>query len=293
VRLGAVIDRAGPDERAALVAAGVTELRIAVRWAQLQPRAGHWDAEALEALATEVAEAADAGLAPWLALLGRRVPGWFDDEGGFTDAKTASRWWPRYLDGVAGRLGDAVAGWFPMVNPAGFAAAAFSGRAPDVAYAGRRALVVAWRDAWRILHGRSPVVAALAVEPWSDEWPRLLRTGEPTYAGLELDDLAGSCNLLGGIVTVGPQTSVEETTERLVRLAAEGPERPLAVLVNLDGGVDGTDEADEVRAKAAERAAAAIRATTDDGVTVDCVFADSLLGSDGGPAPAAAQLRLR
>ena len=78
-----------------------------------------------------------------------------------------------------------------------------------------------------------------------------------------------------------------------MRLAAEGPERPLIVLVGLDGGVDGTDEADEVRSKAAERAAAAIQAAVDDGVTVDSVFADSLLASDGGPAPAADQLRLR
>jgi hypothetical protein len=291
VRLGAVIDRAGPDERAALVAAGATELRIAVRWAQLQPRAGHWDGSALDALAAEVADARDAGLAPWLALLGRRVPGWFDDEGGFADAKAATRWWPRYLDGVAGHLGDAVAGWFPMVNPAGFAAAAFAGRDPDVAYAGRRALVVAWRDAWRILHGNSPVATALAVEPWSDEWPRLLRTGEPTFAGLELDDLAGSCDLLGGIVVIGQQTPVEETAERLVRLAAEGPERPLTVLVTLESSTE--ESADEERAKAAETAAAALRAVADDGVTIDSVFADSLLGSDGGPAPAADQLRLR
>ena len=74
MRLGAVIDRTGPEERSALVAAGATELRIPVRWALLQPRAGQWDGDALEAVTTEVAEANDAGLAPWLALLGRRVP---------------------------------------------------------------------------------------------------------------------------------------------------------------------------------------------------------------------------
>jgi hypothetical protein len=287
VRLGAVIDRAGPDERAALVAAGVTDLRITVRWAQLQPRAGHWDGYALEALAAEVTEAREAGLAPWLALLGRRVPGWFDDEGGFADAKTATRWWPRYIDGVAGRLGDAVAGWFPMMNPAGFAAAAFAGRDPDVAYAGHRALVVAWRDAWRILHGGSPVATALAIEPWDDEWPRLLRTGEPTATGLELDDLAGSCDLLGGIVTIGPKTAVDHPAELLVRLAGEGPERPLVVLVALDGTND------EERAGAAELAAAALETVAHDGVPIESVFADSLLNEDGGPAPAADQLRPR
>ncbi len=287
MRLGAVVDRAGPDERAALVAAGASELRITARWAQLQPRAGHWDGHVLEALATEVTEAREAGLAPWLALLGRRVPGWFDDEGGFADAKAATRWWPRYIDGLAGHLGDAVAGWFPMVNPAGFAATAFAGRDPDVAYAGHRALVVAWRDAWRILHGGGPVAAALAVEPWNDEWPRLLRTGEPTPTGLELDDLAGSCDLVGGLVTIGPKTSVDQPAELLVRLAAEGPERPLVVLVTLDGA------SDEERASAAEVAAGVLDAVADDGVAVHSVFADSLLTEDGGPAPAADQLRPR
>jgi hypothetical protein len=174
-----------------------------------------------------------------------------------------------------------------MVNPTGFAAAAFAGRDPDVAYGGRRTLVVAWRDAWRILHGRAPVAAALALDPWSDEWPRLLRTGEPGSTGLELDDLAGSCDLLGGLVTVGPKTPVDQPTEVLVRLAAEGPERPLAVLVALDGA------GDEERADAAGVAAAVVRAVAADGVVIEAVFADSLLAADGGPAPAADQLRLR
>jgi hypothetical protein len=287
VRLGAVIDRTGPDERAALIAAGATDIRIPVRWGQLQPRAGHWDGHALEALATEVTDAGEAGLAPWLALLGRRVPGWFEDEGGFADAKAANRWWPRYLDGVAGHLGDAVAGWFPMISPAGFAAVAFAGRDPEVIYAGRRALVVAWRDAWRILHGRSPVTTALAVDPWNDEWPRLLRTGEPTAAGLELDDLAGSCDLLGGLISVGPKTSIDQPAELLVRLAAEGPERPMAVLLSLEGSTD------EERANAADIAAAVLETTAADGVAIDYVFADNLLAGDGSPAPAAVQLRPR
>ena len=288
--LGAVIDRTGPDERDALVAAGCTAVRVPARWRELQPGADRWDGDAVEALRTAVTDVAAAGLAPWVALLGRQIPPWFDDEGGFADTRTAGRWWPRYVDGMADRVGDVVAGWFPMVNPAGFAAAAFADRDPDVARAGRRNLIVAWRDAWRILRGPAPVATALVVSPWSDEWPRALRTGEPTPTGLELEDLAGSCDRLGGIVVVTPTTGADQPAELLVRLAAEGPERPVTVLAALEG------PGDEERARAAEVAVEAVRLVGADGVDVHELFADSWLSDDGAPSSAAgvlAQLRPR
>jgi hypothetical protein len=286
-RLGAIADRVGPDARAALVAAGATALRIPARWAVLQTRPGQWDGGALEDLATEVTAARDAGLHPWLALLGRRVPGWFEDEGGFADPKTAARWWPRFIDGLASELGDTVAGWFPMVNPTAFATEAFAERDPDVAMAGQRNLVAGWRDAWRILRGGPPVATALALHPWDDTWVRALRTGEPQPNGLELEDLAGACDFLGGIVGVDHHTDIDLPTERLVRLAAEGPERPLIVLATLGGAND--DE----RGTAADTLAGALHLVAADGVTVESVFADSLLADDGAPSPAADQLRLR
>ncbi len=286
-RLGAIADRLGPDTLSALVAAGATELRVPARWPVLQTRPGQWDGGALEALTTDVTAARDAGLSPWLALLGRRVPGWFDDEGGFADAKTAARWWPRYVDALASELGDTVAGWFPMVNPTAFAAEIFAERDADVAMAGQRNLVAAWRDAWRILRGGPPVATALAVHPWDDTWVRALRSGEPLPNGLELEDLAGACDFLGGIVPIDHHTDVDLPTERLVRLATEGPEGPLIVLATLGGTVD--DE----RAVAAETLVAAVRLVAHDGVTVEVVFADSLLATDGAPSAAADQLRLR
>src|SRR2546423_1410000 len=132
VLLGAVVDRTGPDERAALAAAGCRAVRVPARWRDLQPGPDRWDGDALEALARAADDAATVGLAPWVALLGRHVPGWFEDEGGFADTKAAGRWWPRYVDGVAGRVGELAGGWFPMVNPAGLAAEAFAPRDPDV-----------------------------------------------------------------------------------------------------------------------------------------------------------------
>jgi len=280
VRIGAVAAGDRPDDLAALASAGITDIRLAVRWAELQPTADRWSDPAVEALATAVDSVREVGLTPWLALLGRRTPNWFENEGGFTDAKTAGRWWPRYVDGLADRVGDRAGGWFPMIGPVGFAAQAFAGRDDTVVATGRRTLLVAWRDAWRILHGGPPIATAIALQPWDDEWPRALRTGEPLPNGLELDGLAGACDVLGGVVTVDRGTASEAIGERLVRLAAEGPDRPLAVLATLDGS--GDDE----RADAAAVLTDAIGLTVADGVQIEIVLADPLLDADGAPAPA-------
>jgi hypothetical protein len=281
VRLGAVIAEARPDDLVALAAAGVSEVRLAARWGEVQPAADRWSGPAVEALTASVGAVRAAGLAPWLALLGRRIPPWFENEGGFADAKAAGRWWPRYVEGVADRVGDQVGGWLPMVGPVGFAAQAFAGRDDTTVAMGRRTLLVAWRDAWRVLHGGRPVATAIAVDPWDDEWPRALLTGEPVPNGLALEGLAGACDLLGGLVNVAPGHPAEEVAERLVRLAAEGPDRRLAVLATFSGAND--DE----RAGAAGVLVEAIKLTVADGVAVDLVMADPLLDGDGAPAPAA------
>jgi hypothetical protein len=284
VRLGAVVAESRLDDLAALASAGITDVRLVVRWADLQPGPDRWSGDALDSLRAAVEQASTARLRPWLALLGRRTPGWFEDEGGFADGKAAGRWWPRYVEGVAAAVGDSAGGWFPMVGPVGFAATAFAGRDPDAAAAGRRNLVVAWRDAWRVLQGGPPVASALALQPWDTEWPRALRTGDPTGAGAELEDLAGSGNLTGGIVTIAPASTGEQPAELLVRLADEGPELALVVLASLGGSND--DE----RAEAATVAVDGVRLAAADGVAIETVFADGLLAADGAPAPAAGVL---
>jgi hypothetical protein len=284
VALGAILAATRPDELGAVASAGATAVRLPVRWADLQPTAGRWSSEAVEALASDLTAATTAGLAPWLALLGRRTPPWFEDDGGFADAKAAGRWWPRYIEGVAERVGDTVGGWLPIVAPSVLAAEAFAGRDETVVTAGRRALIVAWRDAWRILHGGPPVATALSLQPWDDEWPRALRTGEPLPNGLELDGLADSCDLLGGIVRIGDGATAEEPAELLVRLAAEGPDRPLAVLASLDA--DGEEE----RARAAEVLVEAIGLARGDGLDVPLVFAEGLLDAEGGVGTVASVL---
>ena len=285
MRIGAVATGDRPDDLADLASVSITDVRLAVRWPDLQPAADRWSGPAVEALTTAIAAVREAGLTPWLALLGRRTPNWFEDEGGFADAKTAGRWWPRYAEGVADRVGDQAGGWFPMVGPVGLAEHAFAGRDETVLAMGRRTLLVAWREAWRVLHAGPPVATAIGLQPWDDEWPQALRTGEPVPNGLVLEALAGACDLLGGLLTVNRGSSGEALGELLVRLAAEGPDRPLAVLATLDGS------SDDERADAALVLAEAVRLAVADGVTVDLVVGDPLVGDDGGPAAAADVLR--
>jgi len=262
--------RAHPDHAAQVVGAGGTEVRLVVDWAALQPGEGRWSAEATEALISAVNAARDEGLAPWLTLLEGAIPPWFDDEGGFADAKEAGRWWPRYVEGVAERVGDACAGWFPMVDPAGVGERAFAGASERTAALGRRGLVTGWRDAWRILHGGPPVAAALRIDTtWPALWLQDLRDGvvvTEILSDVTLTDLAGACDLLGGVVQVGKGVAAEAVAERFVRLADEGPDRPVVALVEVAGDPDAHEET-------AEAVADGLGLAVDDGVALEYVFA--------------------
>ena len=102
------------------------------------------------------------GVAVWVCLLSPDVPLWFDNEGGFTDDRTARHWWPRWVEAAAGAFGDDVDGWVPFEAPFAMANRLVPtdprkhGEVVDT-------LLVAWRDAWRILRGPLPVATSLDV----------------------------------------------------------------------------------------------------------------------------------
>ena len=107
-------------------------------------------------------------------------------------------------------------------------------------------LLVAWRDAWRILHGPRPIATSLDVrtvaiprdDPEAAEWarrrtPPLAHVAarsprrhhhHPWRADRELADLAGSCDLLGIATSDGADLEA-----LLHRTADQGPDRPLTV----------------------------------------------------------------
>ena len=199
--------------------------------------------------------AAGLGIGVQFTLLERVVPQWFDNDGGFGDPRFAGHWWPRWVEGVSERFGDAVAGWVPFDNPLAFA----NRLIPDDP---RRhgemldTLVVAWRDAWRILRGGPPVATAIGVKTvrpadqtiqaaeasrredhlrWN-LWLDGLHDGTisiPGRADRELADLAGACDVLGIVVA-----DVDESLGAVLRTAEMGPDRPLAITLITPPGRD-------------------------------------------------------
>ncbi len=257
--LGAVIDNVGrelddlADDLAFAAGVGIRAVRLDVPWALAQPRAGALDGDAVEGLLEAIEIATGAGLQPWLRLLQPRVPQWFDNDGGFTDTRTAGHWWPRWVETAADAFGAVAAGWVPFEAPFAMARRL----APDDP---RRhgelvdTLVTSWRDAWRILRGGPPVMASIdvaVVRPADDSQAALdmanridqLRWGVwlgglehgtvsiPGRADRDVTDLAGACDIVGLAVRGDVETV-------LYRAAEQGPPRPLAITFRPEGVTD-------------------------------------------------------
>lgn len=238
-----------------LAGLGVPVARLTLDWSWLQPKAGAFDGDAVEWYSGLLQHATTLGVGLQFTLLERAVPQWFENDGGFTDPRFAGHWWPRWVEGVSELFGDAVAGWAPFDNPLAFA----NRVVPDDP---RRhgevldTLLVAWRDAWRILRGGPPVATAIGVKTVrpADQtiqaaelarredhlrwhlWLQGLHDGTisiPGRADRELADLAGSCDVLGIVVA-----DVDESLGAVLRAAEMGPDRPLAITAITPPGRD-------------------------------------------------------
>jgi hypothetical protein len=273
---------------------GATRVQLGLSWPALQPRAGGLDGDAVERYLAIAQAARGAGVELHLCLLDRGVPHWFDDEGGFADDRQAGHWWPRYVEACAEAFGDVVAGWVPIEHPLAIANRLFPDdprRHGDVV----ANLVVAWRDAWRVLRGGDPVVTTAfgveTVRPADDSvpaaqtarrWDQLrwgvwlegLRDGVsriPGRADREIADLQGACDVLGIVVR-----HERDALGHLHRAAEQGlAEKPLAITLLLPDGSDAdretvieryVRECDEA-ASGLDLAAASVSPAFDDGTS--------------------------
>ena len=283
--------------------AGATQLRLGFDWSQLQPRAGGLDGKWVEWYRDVINAANSVGIQVWASLLEREAPHWFDDERGFSDAKNAGRYWPRFVEMAADSFGDLVAGWFPIDDPIGYA----TRHEPDDATRHGEmvdTMIVAWRDAWRILRGGPPVASSFGVRMVRsiDEsqiaidlakredhirWKtflRVIRDGNiviPGRADRELADLAGSIDLV--CITfrsdLGEDQAItddslrrwqERATMLIHRANNESPDRPIVISYrSARRGVSETVSDAEVLNEAFERA---VVASVSDGIDIQHVF---------------------
>lgn len=227
------------EDAALLADAGIGHVRVVIDWARVQPRAGTFDRGALEAERERITALVDRGVTPWVALHHVSQPGWFLDDGGFGDDRNRSRHWARFVDEIAQLVGDLVGGWFPILDPIGWAAnghlwgLAPPGRQDPEAFAKTvRSTWLAWADAWRQLRGPKPVVTAVQLGPimaadgtvpaaqrtreWdATTWGSLvsaLRDGTIDVPGLpllEVPDLLDSADIIGVIYRGGQRFATE------------------------------------------------------------------------------------
>ena len=189
------------DDLALLAEHGVRHHRLTIEWARLEPWPGRWDDDEVAHVRRVLGACGASGVAPWACLLHGSAPGWFtDDQHGWLDDKAVLTW-ARHVDRVAEAVGDLVAGWVPIHEPA---VAARLGYGDGVFPPGRR------NDD----DHRSARAALLAAEA---EAARLLRSGPaPVAVSADGDEPHESADLL---VVSAPADDLEAALERTAEAA--------------------------------------------------------------------------
>jgi len=101
---------------------GLSQIRLTVEWARIEPFPGRLDVEAIEQMQQRLHGAREAGLSPWLTLHHGSLPGWFsEDTDGFATTIGPSIHWSRHVDRMAELFDEHTAFWVPIEDPLGWA----------------------------------------------------------------------------------------------------------------------------------------------------------------------------
>jgi|SRR6056297_3120722 len=233
-----------PDDLAVLQDIGLTDIRLTLDWARLQPEPGSTlDLDWVERF-EQILHAADAiGLRTWACLHDGSIPRWFDNDGGFGNDETFVAWWPRWVERAADRFGDLVSGWAPFACiPSGM---------PDQV----------WADTWGILQGGPPVIAGVDVH---ERFSTIVNhVGRMDHLGVVLrGDWDRDASLHDGDLA-----AAGERWGREVRDAADLVDNPLVV-----GGFNPGHEDPDTAARIVTTLRATLDDAIDDGVTIEAAF---------------------
>lgn len=115
------------DDLALIASLGVTDVRLTLEWARIEPQQDKVDNDTLDRYDDILRAAVGAGLRPWITLHSTSLPGWFADDGGsFRDDRAREYLWLRHVDRCAERFAETVAGWTPIEDPVGWALRGYS-----------------------------------------------------------------------------------------------------------------------------------------------------------------------
>lgn len=237
------------DHAATLVAAGLTDVRIRIPWSLLFPRRDTASEQHREALVEDVARLRDIGAAVWVTLCGRQLPGWFLDDGGFSDAKLTERSWPCYVDTIASDIGDLVTGWIPFESPIATTLTwrGDAGLDPPARFADAVAgLITSWARSRRLLQGTTLMLALDLQHPGATAqlrhiWIEAIQRGTLSIPGRlsrELDGLQHSADIVGLVAndpsafesSSGLDAWTERTLEQLFMLTETCAPAPLSIV---------------------------------------------------------------
>lgn len=208
------------EDFALFAAHGLSQVRISLDWARIEPFPGRLDHDALEQTHARLIAAKDAGLSIWATLFDGSLPGWFsEDTTGFRTAGGAPLHWSRHVDRMAEMFDEYISAWVPAIDPIGqtlrshYFDMAPPGRSSlDVTHEMFEGVLEATFDAHRLLaSGSTPVIGSFALptlhstnESAKDEkrtwdsiiwssWMRAITEGVlewPWKAAVERNDLA-------------------------------------------------------------------------------------------------------
>jgi hypothetical protein len=239
--------RRWPDDLASLQDVGVTDVRLTLDWARLQPKPDTFDADWAERFEQMIAAAAAIDLAVWATLHDGSIPRWFDNEGGLGDDVAVTRWWPRWVERSADRFGDTVAGWIP-----------FTLVPPDLPEQ-------PWRDTWGILGAGQPVVASIDPD----------RTAAGTFSGLATS--------VGPVLAVDWERDspvadhdlerVSHGWGRIVRDVADDADLPIVI-----AGFDPCHDDADVAAQIVGQLTTTLDDAIADGVVIELCFLEPAIG---------------
>jgi beta-glucosidase len=193
-----------PDDLALLSDIGISDLRITFDWARLQPKPGEFAGDWVERYEHVLGAAEAIGISVWATMYDSGVPKWFANEGGVADDEALATWWPRWIERVADRFGEHVAGWIP-----------FAIMPSDLP-------TTVWDDTWRVLGGGdAPTVGSFDAER-------------------DLDRIAGRLGQMDA-VGIALTTDLDQSTEPNeddLRVSGERWEQALGTASDSAGGMD-------------------------------------------------------